>query len=259
MGLRSAISHSRYALYLTPPLGGDLWKFGCDVVGRDASTGRDLEGYAPEGHSPESWRKLTDEPRRYGFHATLVAPFRLRADLTVPDLVDAIAAFARVAEPLEAAGLQVSKIAAGDGRAFVALKPTGPTGELDALEETAVRRLDALRAPPMDAERNKRDVARLTPLQRYYFDVWGYPYVLSEFRPHFTLTNALADLKDVEKALRWDFKMRVGSPFLRVERLTLFGERESDGVFEILHDIPLGNGPRGGRIATRVGAAGFAG
>jgi hypothetical protein len=31
----------------------------------------------PEGFQPADFHALTDEPRRYGFHATLKAPFRL--------------------------------------------------------------------------------------------------------------------------------------------------------------------------------------
>jgi 2'-5' RNA ligase len=248
------MSHSRYALYLTPPLGSDLWTFGCDVIGRDASTGKDIEGFAPEGHSSESWRELTDDPRRYGFHATLVAPFRLRADLEVADLIDGVAAFAAKAHPFEVGQVQIGKIGAADGGAFVVLKPTGPSRELHAFEEKAVRGLDVLRAPLTHAERRKREAARLTPLQRYYLDVWGYPYVLSEFRPHFTLTNAVDDSKEIEKALSWDFQMRVGSPLLRIETLALFGERESDGQFEILREFPLGR-RRGARRKRAVATA----
>ena len=70
------MSHARYALYLTPPQHSDLWSFGCNVIGRDPFTGRLVDGFAPEGHEFEAWRKLTSEPRRYGFHATLKAPFR---------------------------------------------------------------------------------------------------------------------------------------------------------------------------------------
>ncbi len=154
------MSHTRYALYLTPPLGGALWKFGCDVLGRDASTGETLEGFAPEGHSPESWLKLTEDPRRYGFHATLVAPFRLRADLDVIDLADRIAAFAEAADPFEAGELKVGRMATADGRAFVALKPDGEAKGLRAFEEKAVRRLDGLRAPLTDAERARAPPTR---------------------------------------------------------------------------------------------------
>jgi hypothetical protein len=172
--LRSIISHSRYAVYLTPPLQSDLWKFGRDVIGRDVATGDDLEGFAPDGDAPESWRKLTDEPRRYGFHATLVAPFRLRANLDVVDLTDCVAAFAAAIDPFEAGDLQVGKIATAGGR-FVVLKPVGPAQELHAFADVTVRQLDSMRAPLTDAERRKREAARLTPRQRYYLDVRGTP------------------------------------------------------------------------------------
>ena len=70
------LSYRRYALYLTPPPESDLWRFGCDVIGRDALTGDLRAGFAPEGHELEAWHDLTSDPRRYGFHATLKAPFR---------------------------------------------------------------------------------------------------------------------------------------------------------------------------------------
>ncbi len=251
------MSHSRYALYLTPPLDGDLWKFGCDVIGRDAATGADLEGFAPDGHDPQSWRASTGEPRRYGFHATVVAPFRLRADLEAADLIEAIEAFAHKAAPFDAGALAVGRIGTADGRAFVALKPAERAAGLHAFEAEAVRKLSPLRAPLTDAERMMRDTAELTPLQRYYLEVWGYPYVLDEFRPHFTLTNPLADAAPVEKALSWDFQMRVASPLFRVETLTLFGEREGDGLFEILRAFPLGQRRGRRRRSARVAAAAY--
>ena len=121
-----AITHSRYAIYLTPPIGRDLWAFGCAAIGRDASTGRDLERFSPEAGFPQSWRELTEEPRRYGFHATLIAPFRLRADLDIVDLLDRVAAFAYSMSPFEAGGLEVGQIAVAGRGAFVALRPAGP-------------------------------------------------------------------------------------------------------------------------------------
>ncbi len=250
------MSHIRYALYLTPPKDSDLWRFGCDVIGRDAWTGQSIEGFAPEGHELEAWRKLTGEPRRYGFHATLKAPFRLRADLDVFALLDAVANFARKRAVFDAGRLCVGHMAAGEGRAFVVLKPDGPSTELHSLAESAVRDLDALRAPLTDPERS-RNVVRLTPRQRYYLEAWGYPYVLDEFRPHFTLTNPIEHAGAVTKALEREFRLRVGSPALRVELIALFGERESDGQFEILRAFPLGRARRAKRASPRVAAAAF--
>ena len=68
---------ARYALYLAPPADSELWRFGSRVIGRDAASGVDISGFALEGWSAPDWRAATQEPRRYGFHATLKAPFRL--------------------------------------------------------------------------------------------------------------------------------------------------------------------------------------
>ncbi len=253
------MSHSRYALYLAPPQDGDLWRFGCDVIGRDAWTGQSVDGFAPEGQELEAWRKLTSEPRRYGFHATLKAPFRLRADLDVLDLIDAVAGFARERRPFDAGSLHVGHMSAGEGRAFAVLKPEGRSTELHSLEESTVRALDALRAPLTDVERGRRNVGRLTPCQRYYLDAWGYPYVIDEFRPHFTLTNPIEaeQVARVTKALEREFRLRVASPALRVDSIALFGERESDGEFEVLRDFPLGHAKRAKRSSPRAAAAAF--
>ena len=133
------MSSRRYALYVAPPTDSDLWRFGCEVIGRDALTGDALEGFAPEGHEPEAWRALTSDPRRYGFHATLKAPFHLRADLDVVDLMDHVAAFARTLTPFDAGELHPGAMATDDGRAFVVLKPRGQSKSLRSLEEATVR------------------------------------------------------------------------------------------------------------------------
>jgi len=251
------MSHSRYALYLAPPPDSELWRFGCDVIGRDALTGRAVDGFAPAGHDAEAWRKLTSEPRRYGFHATLKAPFRLRADLDIVDLMDRVAAFARHCSPFDAGELHVGEMKTGDGRAFVVLRPKGAAKELRSFEERAVRALEPLRAPLTTGERRSREVAGLTPSQLYYLEAWGYPYVIDEFRPHFTLTNAIRHAGPAAKALEWEFRLRVASPALRVDALTLFGERESDGEFEIVRSFPLGHAKRAKRSSPRVAAAAF--
>ena len=224
------MSHTRYALFLTPPQDNDLWAFGCEVIGRNAWTGEFLDGFAPNGHELEAWRKLTSEPRRYGFHATLKAPFRLRADLEAFDLMDAVASFARTLTPFDAGDMGVSHMKANDGRGFVVLKPEGGSKGLHSLADGAVRALDRMRAPLTEEERSRRNLARLNPRQRYYLEAWGYPYVLDEFRPHFTLTNPLEQASSVASALEWEFRLRVASPALRVElgravRRTRFGRR----------------------------------
>ncbi len=249
------MSYARYALYFTPPQDSDLWRFGCDVIGRDAWTGKSVETFSPQDQTLQAWRELTSEPRRYGFHATLKAPFRLRADLDFFDLTDAAAGLARKLRPFDAGRLQVGCMPAAEGKAFVVLKPEGSATELHSMAERVVRDLDPMRAPLTDAERGRRVVGRLTPRQRYYLDAWGYPYVIDEFQPHFTLTDPIEDAGRVAKALAGEFRLRVASPVLRVDSVALFGERQSDGVFEALRAFPLGQAKRAKRSSRAASGA----
>ena len=247
----------RYALYLTPPPDSDLWRFGCDVIGRDALSGASCEGFSLEGYPRDSWRNMTSEPRRYGFHATLKAPFPLRLDLDVGDLHDSVAEFARKHSPFAVGELKVGFIKAGRRVGFVALKPEGASKELRSFEAGVVRGLDKLRAPLVESGREYRASERLTPRQAYYLHAWGYPYVLDEFDPHFTLTNAIPDADRVARLLEWEFGLRVPSRALHVDALTLFGQNEPGGEFRILRRFPLGRRYRSRRPTRALAAAVF--
>ena len=181
----------------------------------------------------------------------------MRADLDLVDLMDRVAAFARMFTPFDAGELHVGAVPTENGRSFVVLKPHGKSKALCALEEAAVRGLDTLRAPLSDDELLRRNIARLTPRQRYYLEAWGYPYVIDEFRPHFTLSNAIADSTSMVRSLQWEFSLRVASPLMRVDAVTLFGEMAPGGEFEVLRRFPLGGSQRARRVSTRVAAAAF--
>ena len=104
----------RYAVYLAPPPESALWRFGSAVVGRDAASGEALLGFAPDGFDAAAWRDLTTEPRRYGFHATIKAPFRLAEDASLSDLSAALAELAHAERPFAAGRLAVSTLALGE-------------------------------------------------------------------------------------------------------------------------------------------------
>ena len=247
----------RYALYVAPPPESELWRFGCDVIGRDALSGASHDGFALEGYTPGAWRSMTSDPRRYGFHATLKAPFRLRLDFGIADLTHSLTEFVRKCAPFDAGELSAGAVALGSGRSFAALRPQGELKELRSFEGSIVRALDHLRESAAPGDRERRHLARLTPRQAYYLDAWGYPYVLDEFRPHFTLTNAIDDTDRVARLLQQEFRLRVSSPALHVDALTLFGESEPGGEFKIVRRFPLGRSTRARRSSARALAPAF--
>ena len=68
---------TRYAIYFAPHSGSLLARFGASLLGYDPATGAEVDAPDhPAFHDPLSlgW---TAAPRRYGFHATLKAPFHL--------------------------------------------------------------------------------------------------------------------------------------------------------------------------------------
>jgi hypothetical protein len=90
---------TRFAVYLAPPPSSDLGRFGSRVLGRDGDSGESVEGFVPEGYDAETWRSLVAEPRRYGFHATLKAPFCLNPAWSFRDLEARVAHLARKIDP----------------------------------------------------------------------------------------------------------------------------------------------------------------
>jgi Protein of unknown function (DUF1045) len=200
---------------------------------------------------------MTSDPRGYGFHATLKAPFPLRLDLDPADLFDSVSQFAGKQSPFDADELSVGVVKVGRGLGFVALKPDGALKALRSFEASVVRGLDGLRAPLIERGREYRGSERLTPRQAYYLHAWGYPFVLDEFDPHFTLTNAIPHADRVARLLEWEFGLRVVDRTLHVDALTLFGQSQPGGEFKILHRFPLGRPHRSRRSTRALTAAAF--
>src|SRR5208337_1729818 len=74
----------RYAIYWTPEPGSDLEAFGRRWFGQAAER---------FGLAPDLARRAVKNPARYGLHATLKAPFRLREGARACDLQRALDAF----------------------------------------------------------------------------------------------------------------------------------------------------------------------
>ncbi len=221
--------YRRYALYYSPPA-GDFADFGAQWLGWDLRQGREVAQPALPGMDVAA---VTAAPRKYGFHATLKAPFRLREDARAEALGAAVEKLAAGCQAVTLAGLTLTPV----GR-FLALTPEGDTAALNALAARLGEGLEPFRAPLTEAERARRNPDRLTEYQRDLLDNWGYPYVFDEFRFHMTLTGGL-DGKDQGRVTAF-LKPRLAvlpRPF-RLDAISLVGEAE-DGRFRLIRRFPL--------------------
>jgi putative phosphonate metabolism protein len=222
---------ARYAIYYAPAPGSSLWSFGSAVLGYDAATGEPRQPLAPPGVDTEEWRAITAQPRRYGFHATLKAPFHLAEGRSEDDLVAAGREFARTQRPFELPSLEIASI-----EGFVALSPVEPCAELDTLAGACVRAFEPFRAAPSPQEMARRLLAPLTERQRAALKAWGYPYVFEDFHFHMTLTGSLADaeIPPVAEGLRRLYADHVGAARTPVDAVTLYVEERPENGFHIV-------------------------
>lgn len=181
----------RYAIYHAPDPESAWWKFGAAWLGRDERTGRALPRAMPAQLARDEFARMTDEPRRYGFHGTLKAPFRLADGVSECQLLSRVAQLAEGLKPIPLGTLLPLWM---DG--FLALVPASPNPALNALARACVVELDDLRAPLTDEERARRAPERLDARGRELLEQFGYPLVLERFRFHMTLTGRI----DAERA-----------------------------------------------------------
>lgn len=184
-------STARFALYLAPEADTALWRFGSDWLGYDAETGLECAQPPIPGLSPEAFHAATADPRGYGFHITLKAPFRLAPGCAPEALEAAIAALAARHLAVGPVDLILETRPAGSANNFLCLVPATRNEAIHALEQDAVIALDGFRAPLSEAEYARRRPERLAPRERAHLDTYGYPYILDAYRPHFSLTGAL--------------------------------------------------------------------
>lgn len=172
---------TRYAVYYAPRPDSELWRAGCAWLGMDAASGEAVAQPPLDGMAAEAQAELTREAARYGWHATLKAPFALRPDVDQEALLGGTAALAKTFQPF-ALSLQVDWL--GD---FLALRPQAAPPELSELAAACVAGL----APLADRRAPLKNRAGLNERQQMLYRRWGYPYVFEQFRFHLTLSDNL--------------------------------------------------------------------
>jgi len=220
----------RYAIYYAPARDSVLDRFGAPLLGYDAWTGETLSFPDFATQTATDWQELTQDPRKYGFHATLKAPMPLASDSTETELLAACAAFAEKPRSIPVITPVVDAISG-----FIAVVPSTRSRELEQLAADCVIELDRFRRPMTSEDRARRNPASLTPRQREFLDRWGYPYVMAEFRFHMTLTGRLdaARRSPIQAMLQRRFS-DLGITQLAIDRIALFRQDDARSRFRIM-------------------------
>lgn len=215
----------RAAIYYAPAEADPLWAAGCAWLGRDPASGRRMAG---------PFDGLSEQPRLYGFHATLKPPMRLAHPWAA--LMDDIAALAARLQPFALPPLLVA-----DMGGFLALRESVPCPPLHALADACVTELDMHRVPADAAELAKRRGRGLSPEHDAMLVNWGYPHVLGTWRFHMTLTRRLTveERQIVAPAAETHFAAALALP-RRVDSICVFTQASEDAPFLLAERLVLG-------------------
>ncbi|HEY0200796.1 MAG TPA: DUF1045 domain-containing protein [Burkholderiaceae bacterium] len=228
----------RYAVYFTHAAQSPWWQAGSAWLGRSALPGAAVSERPQAPLAAELWERLVADPRRYGWHATLRAPFRLAPGQSIATLRQAVAALCHRLRAFDMPTLAVRNLGG-----FLALTPQVPSADIHAVARASVEALHALAAPLTPQELARRRQARLTPAQDALLARWGYPFVMEEFRFHFSLTGPLAgvDADMIDVVQHYARRCFDTLPAARFDALAIFAEPVQGGDFVLLERVPFGN------------------
>jgi putative phosphonate metabolism protein len=227
----------RYAVYFAPRADSAWWRAGSRWLGRCASRLEPLPQAPLPGVPTPELHRLTQAPRRYGWHATLKAPFALAPGVDAEQLRAGLRGLCEDFEPFTMPTLKVAML-----DDFLALVPEPGSRAIEDIAAACVTRVHALAAPLAPAEIERRRAAGLTQEEDALLLRWGYPFVLERFRFHLSLTGTLRDaapsiVQAIEDAARERF---AGLPACRFDTLSLFAEPRSGADFVLLEQMDLG-------------------
>lgn len=227
----------RYAIFFLPEPDSEIAALGARWLGRHMETGARFGAPDLDAIDASTHARITSGPRRYGFHATLKAPFGLAEGRTREELIAAFRGFSRSVSPVRIPVLSLARL-----RGVFALVPAINDSDLEMLGSDAEHHFEPFRAPLTPQEAQRRAAGGLTSRQARHLERYGYPFVLDEFRFHLTLTGPLAnkELALLAGALEEFFQPVIGRGLL-VDRVALVMETAPASEFVVLAVAPLGD------------------
>jgi putative phosphonate metabolism protein len=226
----------RCAVYFVPDIHSAWWQAGSAWLGRCAATGQPMAQPSLAGISPQAQWALTAEPRRYGWHATLKAPFKIKPGENLKSVMSALQTLAQSLTAFDLPPLQVSTRGG-----FMGLRPEGDVSRINSAAAACVKDLHRLAQPLSESDLARRRSAPLTPEQDRLMLAWGYPYVLDAFEFHLSLTNKLDSMSDDQRTAWQQAAQAHFAPLgvCRFDRLALFVEPQRGADFVLFDQVAL--------------------
>lgn len=221
---------TRFGIYFAPARNSELARFGARWLGWNCQSAEFVPQMKVDGLDVEH---LTRNPRKYGFHGTLKAPFELAQNMTFEELDRTAKAFAKCHGSFSLGQFSVQD------RGYLTIAPIKQSAELTDFAVDCVKGFEPFRAPLDMSALAKRRAAGLSERQEALLNKWGYPYVLDEFRFHLTLTSRIdAETRARVMPILQEFMgPKLATP-LEMQEICIFGERHH-GQFEIIRRYAL--------------------
>ena len=224
----------RFAIYFVPSYHTRLSEFGRRWFGYDLDSGVCERNYF--NLNPAFVEKITSKPSKYGLHATLKAPFYMSQEQNLDHLIAKLSSFSANRKSFELGFLKCNM---HGGCLSLVLENNSP---INHFASQCVLGFESFRAPLSVKERTRRLEKPLTIHQRLMLEELGYPYVLSEFRFHITLSQQLVENEKevLQKALSSGLNEICKTPVI-LDNLALVGDLGHGQPFKLIKRFSLGS------------------
>lgn len=227
----------RLGIYFVPDPETALYQQASRWLGYDIHGGRELHYDKTLLRINPQHQQLVAPARRYGFHATLKAPFRLRDGEKVETIVEALHEFSGRFRKFTLPSLQLQTFSS-----FSCLVPEKTSSEINDIADQLVHDFDKFRSPLTKEELDKRMAKKISTRQLLLLRQWGYPYVFDCYRFHMTLTGTLPSdpLKknEIQELLARYFEPVLKQPIC-FNAISLVCEPEPKSCFVHVQQFPL--------------------
>ena len=229
----------RLAIYFVPDPDTELYQFASNWLGYDIRDAREIPYAKALLRINPQHEELVAPARRYGFHATLKAPFRLRDGENVEKIVEGLQEFSGRFRKFTVPSLQFRTFSS-----FTCLVPEIEQTEIKKIADQLVRDFDRFRSPLTQEELDKRMAKKVNARQIDLLRQWGYPYVFDCYRFHMTLTGTLptdpVKKNEIQQQLRRYFEPVLKQP-LCFNTISLVCEPDPKSCFVHVQQFPLGD------------------